>query len=90
MTKVQGGTSQYSSYYYFQNFYFQNVAAKFAQLVTNRMTYADAKAFCSAQSVTYFGKTMNAQMMDISGTSYTYLDRKLSIIFFETTELKIY
>jgi len=51
--------------------------AKCALLVNNRTTYADAKAFCSAQSfTTFFGKRMNAQMMDISGNNYVLMERE--------------
>ncbi len=65
---------------YHSRFFFQGEAsymAKCALLVNNRTTYADAKAFCSAQSfTTFFGKRMNAQMMDISGNNYVLMERE--------------
>ncbi len=44
--------------------------ARCALIVTDRKTYSDAKRFCSAQNVTYFQMTMNAQLRDLSGWSY--------------------
>ncbi len=57
--------------YYLHFFQIDNyTVAKCALIVPDQKTYSEAKKFCSAQNVTYFGLQMSAQLMDLSGPSY--------------------
>ena len=49
---------------------------KCALVVSSRKTYVEAKSYCSNISLTFSGKTMFAQMKDLSGNFYYYVQSK--------------